>query len=115
MVDDMMSNQLGRAVRINIISSASTRPAHHTTNTTGDQRKHESLYTTEQSKAVFASSLVERNTPILHQVYTEQMHHLHDSIYRAPKKNQTVFSEDLSTLMPHAVPLSVHLKLSQMR
>ena len=67
-VDDKMSNQLGRAVRINIISSASTRPAHHTTNTTGDQRKHESLYTTEQSKAVFASSLVDRNTPILHQV-----------------------------------------------
>ena len=106
-----MSRQLGRAVRINIISSASPRPAHHTTNTTGDQRKHENLYTTERSKAVFASSLVDFKVPILHQVYTEQMRHLHDSVYR----DQTVFSEDLNILLPHAVPISVHLTLSQMR
>ena len=112
----MMSNQLSKAVRINIIASATTRPAHHTTNTTGGQRNHERLFTTEQSKAAFASRLVDIKTPpILHQLYTEQLRHLHDSIYRSKTKNQKVFSEDLSTLMPNAVPISIHLKLSQMR
>ena len=113
MVDDMMSNQLSRAVRINIIASATTRPAHHTTNTTGGQRNHERLFTTEQSKAAFASRLVDIKTPP--KLYTDQLRHLHDSIYRSKKKNQEVFSEDLSTLMPNAVPISIHLKLSQMR
>ena len=96
-----------------MIASANTRPVHHTTNTTEGQRNHEKLQTVEQSKEAFASRLV--NIKTSPRLYTDQLRHLQDSIYKSKKKNQDVFSDDLSTLMPNAVPISIHLKLSQMR
>ena len=108
----IVGDQLSKAVRIRSIVSRNTRPDHHTTNTTQGQRDREKLQTEDQSKEDFASRLVKIKTPP--RLYTDQLRHLQDSIPKSTK-NLSVFSDQLSTLMPNGMPISVYLKLSQMQ
>ena len=56
--------------------------------------------------------LVKTKTPP--RLYTDQLRHLQYSIPKS-MKNLSVFSDELSTLMPNGMPISIYLKLSQMQ
>jgi len=98
----IVGDQLSKAVRIRSIVSRNNRPDYHTTNTTQGSRDQEKLQTESQSKDLFSSRLVNIETPP--KLYTDQLRHLQDSIPPSTK-NLSVFSDELSPLMPTDIHL----------